>query len=1479
MPILTAILADTLKWAGERLLDSGVAHIKGRLSDNAAKSELLEITGRALEDAIAIAPSLAEDLRSASFLHGVIWPTALNDIADPAVMVDAVKLADGYVARFVEPWVRDGDERKTLARVFQTDRATVVDALEAFVASLRKGLFKSKHWKEVGRDRTIEETREGVAYLVQTQKRMERSIEIDLDVAKADARTGSQDLLDWQRTISGLFIARSELDLLANRIRTEPRGRTLLVGEAGSGKSALLSELTERLQEQGMTVFGLKADMLPADVLSTSDISRALGLRGDLEDELHLLAQAGPVVLVIDQLDAVSGVMDRSSQRMKLLLRIANAFRKDRRFEDGPPVHVLVSSRPFEAAHDARFQSLRAETIKLNLPSNESVQALLAELGIESATVPEGLKETLRRPFALRLFVDMVQRGFDVSAVTGADLLNDWLRSADLGDDAMRPRVIAFFERLAGAMTETETLWRPADTFEADDAAAVRTGEAAGLIIRQDGRLGFSHQSWLDDFQAKGFNTGQDIATFAWDRQDGLFARATILRALERLRRWDPSAYETALDLLLADGRTRRHVRHLVVDLLASQDKPLSRELAWVQRLLRSDVPLARRAVSKLWTRWVAWRSALKPHLPSIMASPELKWTAIQMLQAEAALDPNEAIALLKSEWPTPEADLDVLEVARRGPLWGPWISNRVSEILDRHDIQDFAIANFIEEFIKVGRPADGVELLTLYLGVKAVGSRQRFRLYGLGTLLEAAPIDLAKALTPWFIDLISEADAGPSFRSQFPEARSLPFDWDDDSNEDSIYHALRAALEKCVTIDPVAADALLASLAKVEVDEAQALVARTYAAKPEHFADTAAGFLLADPRRFAVGTAHLQDERGVHQSVGGHATKELLTAIGPHLPQDRLLQIKQAINGWDRYRDEVWENSTAKDRLMMLGWTRDARQALLTCLPMTVFDAREARQISEWSAGQPILTKGSGMAHCVGAPMSTSQMEKAADDDLMGLLNDCPDGSDWGGRFNKRRHISVSGGAVQVGQAFGALGKTDSARIMRLIRERLSPERHQYAAGTAIHEISSLEGVDADELTRLIHETAARGFDGEDWRRNAAWALQNIARRNNGLQAADLDLLESWIVDDAQLATDRIARRHKNEQENIERNAHLRENDRKTAAAVIFGHGGRGFGVLPQDNYAYLSAMAAGFLNREPTDCDGWLAVLERHVERADDPAIWAAILTYDARHLYWADRARTLAFFEVVWERFPEAFTLVVGQALWSYRAMIPPRVQTAFLEAWASSSDPDLAQGVGEFTVAAELVDGNTDILAPMATDIMNGPASTKRLGGLFAMASAWRHNAGGLRDRAHDTLVRFAPLVAGDEAEAISTALDGDRILLPDAATDQLLRIAVDNDALLSAALNSRFADALQELLLHPGFEDVVLAVAEKGTDKLIADRNDGRGRGMIDGDFVAMAIALQRAPGAQRSRAMDLYERLLDAEVYGASEAAAATLRP
>lgn len=207
-------------------------------------------------------------------------------------------------------------------------------------------------------------------------------------------------------------------------------------------------------------------------------------------------------------------------------------------------------------------------------------------------------------------------------------------------------------------------------------------------------------------------------------------------------------------------------------------------------------------------------------------------------------------------------------------------------------------------------------------------------------------------------------------------------------------------------------------------------------------------------------------------------------------------------------------------------------------------------------------------MAHFVGAPMSKDQMAKATDDQLMGLLDDCPDGSEWGDRrWEKRRHISQSGGAIQVGRELAEMAKDYPDRALRLVRDRLSPERHQYAAGSVVNELSGLDAVDADQLIEMIHQLSARGFDGESWRRDAAWAFQKLARRKNGLAAVDLELLESWIVDDADLARDRTIRRTNLDAANEARNK--KDAERKP---------------LPQSSSATASAAVSVFCRRTTT-------------------------------------------------------------------------------------------------------------------------------------------------------------------------------------------------------------------------------------------------------------------------------------------------------
>jgi hypothetical protein len=69
MPILETALSIAVGWAAERLLDQGAETIRARFGEAEARRELEEIAVGATEAAVRAAPSLAEDIRSDSFLN------------------------------------------------------------------------------------------------------------------------------------------------------------------------------------------------------------------------------------------------------------------------------------------------------------------------------------------------------------------------------------------------------------------------------------------------------------------------------------------------------------------------------------------------------------------------------------------------------------------------------------------------------------------------------------------------------------------------------------------------------------------------------------------------------------------------------------------------------------------------------------------------------------------------------------------------------------------------------------------------------------------------------------------------------------------------------------------------------------------------------------------------------------------------------------------------------------------------------------------------------------------------------------------------------------------------------------------------------------------------------------------------------------------------------------------------------------------
>lgn len=1470
MPVFTAIIEGGIGWAVGRVGDTAAGALMSRWRDKEARSELIEIIDEAMEAAVAAVPILVEDFRSETFVHHVVAPTVVHFLRDPTVDKPEAEITRSYIERFVEPFLRGRSLEETLSHLFHTREGDLEHAFSLFLSRLRPALYQSKHWRDPIRDQALEEVRSTVLRIEKKLAPAAIADAVEVGEARADAKVASQALRSWPQTIGGEHIDRPELEVLQQRIREHPYACTLVIGESGSGKSALFAELVGRLQSQGVVVFAIKADLLPTHVRTLSDVSAALGLRGHLLGEIETLAQTAPVVVLIDQLDAVSEVMDRSSERMQILLQIAHHFQDKKRVERvAPPVHILVSSRPFEADYDARFQSLGAEMVQLALPSHEQVHALLQRLHISVEEIPKALSETLRRPFALRIFVDVLRRGVPGRELVASQLLNAWLTSADLGDTVMRREVLKFLEQLAFDMTESESLWRPADAYEVQDPRAVQAAVASGIVVRHNGLVGFSHQAWLDDFQAKNFSTGQLLAHFAWQRQDGLFARATVLRALQRLRAFDLPAYEQAIDALLGNTKTRRHLRHLVVDMVAGQQQPSARERGWLQLLVRSDVPLARRALARVTAHWTDWREHLLPLVPSIMGDADLRWSAVQLLIAEARIDAEFVARSIAVQWDASERDLEALEVFSRAVQWSPAVVERLRLVFARQQVDDYTIVRYAEALVD-DRAAD---LFKIYVAHVEVSKEDRLQFHGLEKLAKRSIRAFSKVLLSWFVHVASqEAHGSRGLLDAYPSSTSLPLLWDHENTEDGIFGITKSVLLACANEHPHEFLALIKTFTDVEVAEVHALIAEGLAAGSMVLANEGVEYLLADSRRLQVGTAFLEDAHGVSHLVYGWSTQVLLRAIVPQLGPEQLERLRRNIESWDPYLHEAWEESDASTRRQHRLWAQEMRFPLLALLPAHVLEPRRCRQIQEWRATQPDLRGGRGltMASIVRSPMSARQMGDASDEDVFRMIDEVADDTDLRSR---RRGLHRDGGTLELARAFAAFGKTHSDRALRIAESRFLPGRHENAAGELLRVLAEDPNVDAQRIRTLVWKWHREAFSSGTWRRDAAWALQRLAERDAGLIDEDVALLESWIDDDPHRTSERIAARLDLEQRNRVANSH----HKAEAAPIVFRRGPGGMRILPQDNFTLLAAMAAGLLGRTEPDWDGWLSALERHVDRSEDPAIWTALLIFRSRPLFWADRPRAMRLVQTIWERFPDAFSdKYVADFLWRSRDLVSGDVMKAIRDRWLAGDNTGNRQAAGELLMATVLLNPEDKDASAQLERILAGPDMPERLGALFTASIAWHDDSPALRQGAHRVLMRFVRQASGHDALAIAGAVSHQDSTAADAFAKEMLGAIASNSEVLRVCLDRRFTRDLQELLLSPGFEELVLDVAERCTELMFA-KGESRVRMPYGENFVSIAIALQRSMDPLRSRAMDLYERLLDGAAYGAEEAATASL--
>jgi pimeloyl-ACP methyl ester carboxylesterase len=1275
-------------------------------------------------------------------------------------------------------------------------------------------------------------------------------------------RNASAPLLSWPSTlVDGTWLQRPELDVLTKSITVESSSTHFLLGDPGCGKSSLLVRLAQERQAASWCVLAIKADRLPSDILDREALARHLNLGTDASVVLRELAKTRPVLVLIDQVDALADLVVQHSARLRVLLNLVQDL------TDVEGVHIVVSCRTFEQKHDPALRNLDATIVRLDLPEWSTVQPILMTRGLHAELWSQDIQQVLRSPHALDIFLSLLGGVTEPEVLRSFQgLLEMQWETQVLSDTTGRRRVT--LRHLAKLMADREVLGLPLAQVE-DYYVDIQALAAAG-ILRVDqgpGRVEFRHQTLYEFVRARTFLEESGSLTETVRMQQGsLRIRPQLWHALGYFRCASPEEYCIEISALWAAG-LRSHLKMLLIEFLGLQTAPMPAERRLVEQAMADQWFLPRFIGAAVGSP--GWFAALLPtHLPGLMtSSAEQAQALLPMLMRALHFSADAVVDLVCRHWlPNRERDTLSWQVLGGGdvaPQPGRWLDSLVL-IAGRSPITDWAVGH-LAGVVSAALPGEAPRIIAAWLrreldsataplaitpvedevavanaskSVQSVLDARQF--HDIEAIAEAAPKAFVMALWPLLVrGLQLCASEAPSVVVSYRQSSGLLFqDLDDEEAqyERPILRSVQLGIQGWADSDPESFMDFVAANIDSELILLHRLLViglvRAVAYSPRQVFD----YLLDDPRRLALGPY-----TDVHKE-----SIALIQAICPLLDDPSYARLEAMLRDWHYYNDTTQQDD-ASIRRRRLQWTRQHRLRLFRALPESRRSPDLQRLIEEEERAFPGLTnedvRFSGV-QCIGSPVSAAQMDRAADADVLNLFNELTDDSAW----DHPRHL-MKGGAIQAGRELAELAKNNNlAKVLRIIRA-LDPKRNEIPVSCVLRELVPA-GLTAPALYSLVCELEDKGFVGIGFRRDAAYAIRSAASKEAPVPDELVERMERWLIPSMAEAKD-----------GDEVGAYAEDN----SSPVLWGRGP--MAALPNGNYPTLGALTFACLNAEPPRLDRWLSILERHIARAESPRIWDVLIQHELLYLRMADRSRAEA---IVDNLIASAPSVVDGRGWARFVARAFHWSSAAASRRWLMDiveRKGEGLQGAGELACLRHALfpaEGwARRLVKVLSTDVISGAA----LGVAYSVANLWHEPM--TRPVVHPILLQL--LHSGDDR--ILTALSA--IFLKDGFTaDAETRELLDAFVAFPNVLKNGRAERLPEMLakLVASEPERVCRVVHALLDVAGSQIGNIATSWYLSTEWLLdIALQLQDMGSAEREIGSALFERMLEFNIPQARE--------
>ena len=1119
---------------------------------------------------------------------------------------------------------------------------------------------------------------------------------LGLESALEALREHTDDVLEWNATLpSGARIHQPEFERLFERLEDPEAHVTAILGEGGSGKSALMATLGKELERRETRVLGVRLDRLPKAVDSVEKFQEFLDLPIPLPDLVERLARQGRVVVILDQLDALCEVMTERSARLAVITRTVQALAEVKH------VHTLVVCRPFEYRHDIRLHRVNPEAIVLELPPWEEVEPHVILGGVEPAILSDELKDELRRPQVLYTFLRLLTDGCQASELTTYHTMRRHLWNNHVGMPNYERRKEALYDlaRWMGNHGEQARPLAQMDPYRTE----IQVLESAGWIsVEKQSRVRFRHQSLFDFVLARSVVETESSLLKVVLRSQGLWIRGRVWSVLTYLRDDNRSHYRREVESLWSAPELRLHLKYLLLDYLGQ-----------VKEIQVFEVHLMRQALGEPEFKVYAWKAVGRgsdwfEHLcdreiPLQMQDPEAYHRAYPLLVSALDLRPQKVLQLVQAHWmedrkkaalaaqvlENVKAELEGLGllVTRIATLLGfssDW-TRMESLILALQQIDPeiayAALSKAFESSVSAWKvlPMEHFRerrkamcsASPNVLGEKIVVSEEgvaRFRNEQLRHIIESAtPFSQLDAT-------LAECagDASTFLRYVMPPLRialehitvvgfrrwtyAHSLDWPEAGGPGghTLISAVSTAVEALAEQDAGAFTDFLHQNETCEAATVHHILLKGLLIAAKQRPEIVIQYLGRDPRRLMLGTIR-------HRASG---TITLLKSVTRYLSDEQLEALAALIRDWR----PVFEATTPKRRRAELMIARRHRLALIQCLERARLSQASRTYIDQEERAFPGETTNTIIRPDISGPygiessMSSSQMKMASDDEIIRFFEELPDSVDW----DHPRRV-MTGGSIEASRELAILAKDDPQRGLVLAR-RFNPRTHERPVGMIL--VSAAEaGGNAEQILACFREAEARGFRSPVYRGDACRALSLLAEREgaHGLPDDICTRLTVWLREGP-----------------YDRDTATTKPERPPNQAIIYHSlGGGSFGR--HGSFSILSCLYAGLLHRQPPEFDAWLATLAAHLERKDSPHTWQALSHQLLGWVVRANKDQATDFLIRLFAAYPELRSDAAGLRLIDELQNFMPRETTrAWIDSLRLTDNEWHAQAFGEFLV---------------------------------------------------------------------------------------------------------------------------------------------------------------------------------------------------